>query len=155
LAAKPLSKNEVYEAGCIINGLPVIRRQYFEAKELSNADPLIVGGFLTAIQEFTSTAFQDLPEEFKMARKRVCLYKIDGFASNLILYAIVEIKVDSKVVRKALLNIASTLMSWQDKLTASNIDISTYEKLNPVFDDEFGKIIESYREKAKRKLARF
>jgi len=38
---------------------------------------------------------------------------------------------------------------------SSNIDISTYEKLNPVFDDEFGKIIESYREKAKRKLARF
>ncbi|MHA1449889.1 MAG: hypothetical protein ACTSP4_10765 [Candidatus Hodarchaeales archaeon] len=54
---------------------------------------------MTAIQEFTSTAFQDLPEEFKMARKRVCLYKIDGFASNLILYAIVEIKVDSKVIQ--------------------------------------------------------
>jgi hypothetical protein len=150
-----LVKRCVYEVGCIRDGLPIIRRQYLSSKELETADPILVGGFISAIQEFTTSTFQDLPEEFRMAKYLACLYRVEGFDNSIILYAICESKTDASVIRTALKKIGTKLMTWHDKLFSSNVDIRIFEPCNCFFDNEFNKINEDAGDRVKRKLASF
>ncbi|UCG03501.1 MAG: hypothetical protein JSW11_05800 [Candidatus Heimdallarchaeota archaeon] len=141
-----MSKILIYEAGLINNGLPLLRRQYFESDELKTS-PILVGGFLSAIQQFTASTFKDIPTLLKMEKYMACLEKISWSTENILLYAICDGRGDPKPIQKALSNINAKLMNWKDELQRISIDMEEYEGFHPIFDEEFVQLNRDYTDR--------
>ncbi|MFW9856344.1 MAG: hypothetical protein ACFFFG_14925 [Candidatus Thorarchaeota archaeon] len=131
----------IFESGLIRNGLPLIRRQYLESEDLK-ANPTLVGGFLSAIQQFTAATFKDLPTLLKMEKYMACLKRIDWPSDNVLLYAICDGKGDPKIIQNALAKITKRLVGWETAL--QSIDTEDYKGLFPIFDEEFSLLNRNY-----------
>jgi hypothetical protein len=109
--------------------------------------PILVGGFLSAIQQFTASTFKDIPTLLKMEKYMACLEKIDWTTENILLYAICDGKGDPKPIQKALSNINGNLIIWKEKLQGVNINTEEFEAINPVFDEEFTRLNRDYTDR--------
>jgi hypothetical protein len=99
----------VIESGLIVNGMPIIRSEYYPANY--NVDPFLRTGLFTAIQTFASKAFSDQPEEMRL-KKYILLvkdFKINDSTGQQLLYVIVEKGTDLGEVRKRLANLRKKL----------------------------------------------
>lgn len=94
----------VLEAGIIVNGLPLIRSEYYSDE--STVDPTIKTSLVTALQSFASEAFNDKGEEIRLKKLTILIRDLDpGSNEPLLLYSIVEKGTDIPEVRKRLVNI--------------------------------------------------
>jgi hypothetical protein len=125
----------IYEIGLVHNGLPIIRRQYCEQEEL-NSNPMLVGGFLSAIQQFSSATFEDLPTLIKMERFLTYFHVIDSPYENLFLYAISKVGIEPNKLKQSLINIKSKIRNLLPYITEENPDTEKFEWIFPIFDEE-------------------
>jgi hypothetical protein len=125
----------IYEIGLIHNGLPIIRRQYCGPDEL-NSNPMLVGGFLSAIQQFSSATFEDLPRLIKMERFLTYFHIIDSPEENIFLYAISKVGVEPNKLEQTLINIKLRIRNLLRYITEENPDTEKFEWVFPIFDEE-------------------
>lgn len=133
------------------DGLPLVRRQY--TKEF-DTDACMIGGLLSALEQFTKSAFKDIPREFQMEKYTALLHRVTFSEDYILLYAISRGSKDGKKIRKALEDVGEKVKKWK-KLIFSNIDTSAFSEVNTVFDDAFTPLNADSGEKMKKRLARF
>lgn len=98
----------IIESGLIINGLPIIRSEYYP-KEIG-VDPFIQTGLFTAIQSFASDAFMDEVEEMKFKRYSILIKDLEPLThEQKILYIIAEKGTDLSEAKKRLAALAKKL----------------------------------------------
>jgi len=98
----------IIESGLIINGLPIIRSEYYP-KEIG-VDPFIQTGLFTAIQSFASDAFMDEVEEMKFKRYSILIKDLEPMThEQKILYIIAEKGTDLSEAKKRLGALAKKL----------------------------------------------
>lgn len=148
-----MSSNVILEVGMLKDGLPLVRRRYTD--ELDN-DACIIGGLLSALEQFTKTTFQDIPKEFHMENYTTLLHRVQFSHSEeyVLIYAITRARKEGKNIRKALESVGVKIMKWR-KLILSNIDTSAFIEVNIVFDDVFTPFNAVSVEKMKKRLSRF
>ncbi|UCE14749.1 MAG: hypothetical protein JSV04_06105, partial [Candidatus Heimdallarchaeota archaeon] len=126
----------IFEVGLIHEGLSVIRRQYIKSADLSQ-NPILVGELLSAIQGFSTAAFCEIPEVIQMEGFVTTLYqfKCGGKETIYLLYAIC--RASTEYIRKALVNLASELKTYDTILLSWNVDTDGLSNLYPIFDEFF------------------
>ena len=98
----------IIESGLIINGLPIIRSEYYPKD--TKIDPLIQTGLFTAIQSFASDAFMDEVEEMKFKRFTILMKDLEPDShEQKILYVIAEKGTDFTEAKKRLEALAKDL----------------------------------------------
>lgn len=98
----------IIESGLIINGLPIIRSEYYPKE--TGVDPLIQTGLFTAIQSFASDAFMDEVEEMKFKRYAILMKDLEPLShEQKILYVIAEKGTDFTEAKKRLAIITKEL----------------------------------------------
>ena len=103
----------IIEAGLIVNGMPVIRSEYFSIKK--NVDPFLRTSLFTAIQTYAKHAFKDHAEEMKLKKYNILIRNIsleDG--DQKILYAVLEKGTDKDEVKKR-------MQLLHEKITSSQV----------------------------------
>ena len=98
----------IIESGLIINGLPLIRSEYYPKN--TGVDPFIQTGLFTAIQSFASDAFMDEVEEMKFKRYAILMKDLEPLThEQKILYIIAEKGTDLTEAKKRLEALAKDL----------------------------------------------
>ena len=98
----------VIEAGLIVNGIPLIRSEYYPTE--TEVDPFIRTGLLTAIQTFASKAFSDEAQEMRLKKYSILIKNLDpGTNEQLLLYTIAEKRTDISELRRRLTNLEKKL----------------------------------------------
>lgn len=62
----------IFELGIVNNGVPIISKQYYKEHGMS-VDPLLRGGFLSALDSFATEVFADEMESFSMKNFKIVL----------------------------------------------------------------------------------
>jgi hypothetical protein len=141
-----MSEKVIYEIGLIKEGLPYIRRQYSETDDLQN-NPVLLGGFLAAIQQFVETTFNDLPSFLQMSKYVAYFHSLEWVSRNTLLYAICHRKSEPNEVKTTLNAISTKLQEFNDLIDRNYVDTEELETLNPIFDEECEKINENASER--------
>ncbi len=98
----------VIEAGLIVNGIPLIRSEYYPTE--TEVDPFIRTGLLTAIQTFASKAFSDEAQEMQLKKYSIVIKDLNpGTNEQLLLYSIAEKGTDISELRRRLANLEKKL----------------------------------------------
>ncbi|MFW9905981.1 MAG: hypothetical protein ACFFFH_16785 [Candidatus Thorarchaeota archaeon] len=131
-----MSKKNVYEIGLIYDGFSVIRRQLIESADLYQ-NPILVGELLSAIQAFSITSSDEIPEVFQMEGFTISLYRFicGGEARAYLLYAIY--KASTEYIRNTLMILAAELKTYDSILMNWNLDTESLRNLYPIFDELF------------------
>jgi hypothetical protein len=92
----------IIESGIIINGMPVIRSEYYPSE--FKVDPFLRTGLFTAIQTFASKAFSDEAEEMRLKKYTLLIKDLNKKSDldQLMLYLVVERGTDLVEIRKRL-----------------------------------------------------
>jgi len=94
----------VIESGLIINGIPVVRSEYYPVEKFG--DPFIRTGLFTAIQTFAAKAFQDEVKEMKFKKYVIVIRDLNaGEEMPILLYSVAERGTDISEIKKRLQNI--------------------------------------------------
>lgn len=91
----------VIEAGLIINGMPIVRSEYYPSEKFG--DPFIRIGLFTAIQAFAAQAFSDQAEEMQFKKYVIVIRDLNpGENALILLYAVAERGTDIAEIKKRL-----------------------------------------------------
>jgi hypothetical protein len=131
-----MSKRTVFEVGLMHEGFSVIRRQFIESIDLYRT-PFLIGELLSIIQGFSTTSYNQIPEVLQMEGVTISLYRFEcgGEENFYLLYAIYQ--TSPEYIRKALVNLATELKTYNTILLHWNIDTESLRNLYPIFDEIF------------------
>lgn len=129
----------IYELGILNNGVPLISRQYYEEYKV---DPLLRGGFLSALNAFVEEVFSDEIETFVMKNFRMVLmnrpFPKPDSPSHIISYCIGSKKFSAKTAKRALARILDEFVERYSYLQSLSCDLAVFEDFLPVLDEILG-----------------
>jgi len=140
----------IYELGIIHAGVPIISKQYYE-EHSGPVDPVLRGGFLSALNSFAAQAFSDEIESFNMKNFKIVLLthrNKDDESINLISYCIGDKKLNLKLAKRALVKILDEFIS---RYGTTNLpaDLSEYDEFIPIFDKILGDLVKKPEDRLK------
>ena len=130
-----MPKRIVFEVGLMHEGFSVIRRQFIESVDLYRT--FLIGELLSIVQGFSMTSYNKIPEVLQMEGITISLYRFEcgGEENSYLLYAIYQ--TSPEYIRKALVNLATELKTYDTILLHWNIDTESLRNLYPIFDEIF------------------
>ena len=130
----------ILEVGFILNGIPIISKQYYK-EQGKTVDRTLRSGFMAAIIDFAKEAFSDDLETFNLRNVRIFLIsknvESEDEMKNLIGYIIGDKKLDAKIAKKSLDNCSKKFMSMYPNLR-SDIDLNSFKPFLKIFDKILG-----------------
>ena len=124
----------VIEAGLIINGIPVVRSEYYSVEKLG--DPFIRTGLFTAIQTFAAKAYSDEVSEMQFRKYVISIHDLNpGEKAPMLLYAVAERGTDVSEIKKRLKNI-SKKVDLERTIFDSPVMTNEIKKVKKTIDKE-------------------
>ena len=124
----------VIESGLIVNGIPLIRSEYYPAEKY--VDPFIRTGLFTAIQTYAAKAFRDEAEEMRFKKYIIVIKDLNPHQNEpLLLYAVVERGTDVSEVKKRLANLERKL-DVHDLIFDTPVITSEFQGMKEIIDKE-------------------
>jgi len=130
----------IVELGIVNNGVPIISKQYYKEHGMS-VDPLLRGGFLSALNSFATEVFADEMESFSMKNFKIVLLSRllrKTPPITIIAYCIGDKKLKPKTAQNALLKVLDLFVRRYDFLEDFNVDLALFEDFIPAFDAVLG-----------------
>ena len=122
------------EAGLIVNGIPLIRSEYYPAEKY--VDPYIKTGLFTAIQTMASKAFSDEAEEMRFKRYVIIIKDLNPQENEpVLLYAVVERGTDISEVKKRLDNLSKKI-DVEDLILDTPIMVNQLKEIQTIINHE-------------------
>jgi len=129
----------LYELGLLSNGVPLISRQYYEEYKV---DPLLRGGFLSALNAFVEEVFSDEIETFAMKNFHIILmnrhFPKPTSSERIVSYCIGSKKLSTKVAKRALTRVLEEFIQRYGHLKSLSCDLAVFEDFLPILDDILG-----------------
>jgi len=129
----------IYELGLLCNGVPLISRQYYEEYKV---DPLLRGGFLSALNAFVEEVFSDEIETFVMKNFRIILmnrpFPTPDSSTFIISYCIGSKKFSPKTAKRALTRILEEFVQKYSYLKSLSCDLAVFNDFSPILDEILG-----------------
>ncbi len=126
--------------GIINNGVPLVSKQYYKENDMS-VDPMLRGGFLSALNSFATEVFADEMESFSMKNFTIVLLSRPMRETpplNIIAYTIGDKKLNLKLAKSALTRILDLFIQRYDFLDDLNVDLALFDDFIPAFDRVLG-----------------
>jgi hypothetical protein len=130
----------IYELGLLNCGLPLIAKQYYKEYNM-NVDPLLRGGFLSALNAFAEEVFSDQIDSFSLKNFKIVLLSRPFRPSsqeNIIAYCIGDNKLKLETAKKALTKVLDVFFTNYGYLTSLKVDLGIFSDFLPVFDEIVG-----------------
>ncbi len=130
----------IYELGLLNCGLPLISKQYYKEYNM-NVDPLLRGGFLSALNAFAQEVFSDQIDSFSLKNFKIVLLSKPFHPSSqetIISYCIGDGKLKLEMARKALTKVLEVFFAKYGYLKSLKVDLVMFEEFLPVFDEIVG-----------------
>jgi hypothetical protein len=140
---------KIYELGLLHHGVPLISKQYYQEYKV---DPLLRGGFLSAMNAFAEEVFSDEIESFVMKNFRIVLLSHpfpETSTDRLVSYCIGSKKLSPKVAKRALTRVLEEFTQQFKHLKDLNIDLAMFDDFLPILDDILGDLAKSADERAR------
>jgi len=130
----------IYELGLLNCGLPLISKQYYEEHN-KKVDPLLRGGFLSALNAFAEEVFSDQIDSFTLKNFKIVLLSKPFNQSKqetIISYCIGDNKLKLETAKKALTKVLEEFIVKYAHLVSLKVDLKIFDEFLPVFDEVIG-----------------
>ena len=141
----------IYELGIINNGVPLISNQYYEEYNLS-VDPMLRGGFLSALNSFAEEVFSDSIESFSLKNFKIILFTHpfrESSSSRVIYYIVGDKKVNLKIATKALTRVAEAFTKIFSYMETLSSDLSCYYDFSNIINGILGDLTKKPEDRLK------
>ncbi|MFX1298219.1 MAG: hypothetical protein ACFFD2_25615 [Promethearchaeota archaeon] len=138
----------IYELGILHHGIPLISRQYYEEYKV---DPLLRGGFLSALNSFAEEVFSDEIDSFNMKNFKIIVLSqpFANTSERIFSYCIGGRKISPKVAKRALIRILEEFNQKYSHLKTLACDLAIFEEFLPILDEILGDLARSTDERAR------
>ena len=130
----------IYELGLLNCGLPLISKQYYKEYNM-NVDPLLRGGFLSALNAFAQEVFSDEIDSFSLKNFKIVLLSKPFNSSGqetIISYCIGDSKLKLETAKKALTKVLEVFFANYGHLKSLKVDLTIFNDFVTIFDDIVG-----------------
>lgn len=130
----------IYELGLLNCGLPLISKQYYEEYN-KKVDPLLRGGFLSALNAFAEEVFSDQIDSFTLKNFKIvllCKPFNPSKQETIISYCIGDTKLKLETAKKALTKVLEEFIIKYAHLESLKVDLKVFDDFLPVFDEVVG-----------------
>ncbi|MFW9924696.1 MAG: hypothetical protein ACFFDW_15555 [Candidatus Thorarchaeota archaeon] len=137
----------VIESGLIINGIPLIRSEYYLIEK--NVDPFIKTSLFTAIQTFASNVFGEEAEEMRFKKYIIVIKKLNpDMIQQYLLYMIIERGTDVQEVKKRLNNLMKKI-NLEELPIDNPLITNEIKELKKIIDKEIRDLVLKPADRAK------
>jgi hypothetical protein len=130
----------IYELGLLNCGLPLVSKQYYKDYNM-NVDPLLRGGFLSALNAFAQEVFSDQIDSFSLKNFKIVLLSKPFNSSGqetIISYCIGDSKLKLETAKKALTKVLEVFFANYGHLKSLKVDLTIFNDFVTIFDDIVG-----------------
>lgn len=130
----------IYELGLLNSGLPLVSKEYYKDYNM-HVDPILRGGFLSALNAFAQEVFSDEIDSFSLKNFKIVLLSKPFHQSSqetIISYCIGDGKLKLETARKALTKVLEVFFANYGHLQSLKVDLDVFNDFIPIFDEIVG-----------------
>ena len=130
----------IYELGLLNSGLPLVSKEYYKDYNMK-VDPILRGGFLSALNAFAQEVFSDEIDSFSLKNFKIVLLSKPFHGSSqetIISYCIGDGKLKLETARKALTKVLEVFFANYGHLKSLKVDLDVFNDFVPIFDEIVG-----------------